>query len=76
MHALAYDGILVASTKTPEVTVYKLVKAMHGHKKVMASVFGAMNLFDPERMVKPLDPIQWHPGAVRFYTELGAWPPK
>jgi hypothetical protein len=76
MHALAYDGVLVASAKTPEDTVYKMVKAMHGNKKAMAAVFGAMNLFDPERMVKPLGPIQWHAGAVRFYQEQGAWPPK
>ena len=76
MHMLAYDGVLVASTKTPEDTVYTIVKAMHGNKKVMASVFGAMNLFDPERMVTPLAPIQWHRGAVRFYQEQGAWPPK
>lgn len=76
MHMLAYDGVLVASTKTPEDTVYTIVKAMHGNKKVMAEVFGAMNLFDPDGMVKPLGPIQWHPGAVRFYKEQGAWPPK
>jgi TRAP transporter TAXI family solute receptor len=76
IHVLAYDGVLVASAKTPEDTVYRMVKAMHGNKKAMATVFGAMNLFDPNRMVTPLDPIQWHPGAVRFYTELGAWPPK
>lgn len=76
IHAIAYDGVLVASAKTPEDTVYKMVKAMHGNKKVMASVFGAMNLFEPQNMVKPLGPIQWHPGAVRFYQEQGAWPPK
>jgi len=76
IHALAYDGVLVASTKTPEEVVYRMVKSMHGNKKVMASVFGAMNLFDPGRMATALGPIQWHPGAVRFYTEQGAWPPK
>lgn len=76
IHVIAYDGALVASTKTPDDIVYRMAKSMHGHKKVMAAVFGAMNLFDPNRMVKPLGPIQWHPGAVRFYTELGAWPPK
>jgi TRAP transporter TAXI family solute receptor len=76
IHAMAYDGVLVASVKTPEDVVYRMVKAMHGHKKVMAAVFGAMNLFDPQDMAKPLGPIQWHPGAVRFYTEQGAWPPK
>lgn len=76
IHAIAYDGVLVASTKTPDEVVYRMVKAMHGHKKVMAEVFGAMNLFDPGRMATSLGPIQWHPGAVRFYTEQGAWPPK
>ena len=76
IHALAYDGVLVASAKTPEDTVYRMVKAMHGHKKEMAAVFGAMNLFDPGRMATALGPVQWHPGAVRFYTEQGAWPPK
>jgi len=76
IHALSYDGVLVASSKTPEDVVYRVVKAMHGGKKEMAAVFGAMNLFDPERMAKALGPIEWHPGAVRFYKELGGWPPK
>lgn len=76
IHVLAYDAVLVAGTKTPDETVYQFVKAMHGNKKAMASVFGPMNLFDPGRMATPIDPIQWHPGAVRFYTEQGAWPPK
>jgi len=76
IHAMAYDGVLVASVKTPEDVVYRMVRAMHGHKKVMAAVFGAMNLFDPQDMAKPLGPIQWHAGAVRFYQEQGAWPPK
>lgn len=76
IHALAYDGALVASTRTPDDTVYRLVKAMHDHKKTMAGVFGVMNLFDPEHMAKPLGPVQWHPGAIRFYQEQGAWPPQ
>jgi TRAP transporter TAXI family solute receptor len=76
IHALSYDGVLVASSKTPEDVVYRIVKAMHGHKKEMAAVFGAMNLFDPARMATALGPIEWHSGAVRFYKELGTWPPK
>ncbi|HEX5092036.1 MAG TPA: TAXI family TRAP transporter solute-binding subunit [Burkholderiales bacterium] len=76
IHALAYDGVLVASTKTPDEVVYRMAQSMHGNKKVMAQAFGAMNLFDPERMATPLGPIQWHAGAVRFYTEQGVWPPK
>jgi uncharacterized protein len=76
IHALTYDGVLVASTKTPEDVVYRMVKAMHDNKKAMAEVFGVMNLFDPNRMATQLDPIQFHPGAIKFYKEVGAWPPK
>jgi len=76
IHAITYDAVLVASDKTVQDDVYRLLKAMHANKKMMAEVFGAMNLFDPNRMVKDLGPIQWHPGAQKFYQELGAWPPK
>jgi len=76
IHVITYDAALVASTKTADQDVYALVKAMHANKKMMAEVFGVMNLFDPNRMVKDLGPIQWHPGAIRFYKELGVWPPK
>ncbi len=76
VHALAYDAVLLASVKTPDETVYKVVKAMHDNKKLMASVFGPMNLFEPDRMATAIDPIQWHPGAVRFFTEQKVWPPK
>ncbi|MGB8436512.1 MAG: TAXI family TRAP transporter solute-binding subunit [Burkholderiales bacterium] len=76
IHVLTYDGVLVASTKTPDEVVYRMVKAMHANKKAMAEVFGVMNLFDPGRMATQLDPIQFHPGAIKFYQELGVWPPK
>jgi len=76
IHVLAYDAVLVASTKTPDDIVYRMVKAMHANKKLMAQVFGAMNFFDPGRMAIKLDPIQYHPGAIKFYQEIGVWPPK
>ena len=27
---------------------------------------------DPKHMAKPLDPVQYHPGAIKFYKEVGA----
>jgi hypothetical protein len=75
IHAITYDAALVASTRTPEDVVYRMVKAMHGDKKSLAESFGVFNLFDPARMATELGPIQWHPGAVKFYQEIGAWPP-
>ncbi|UCE31845.1 MAG: TAXI family TRAP transporter solute-binding subunit [Burkholderiales bacterium] len=72
-NAIAYDVLLMSNAQTDEDTVYKVAKAMHGNKKAMAASFGVLNLFQPDRMNKPLGPIQWHPGAIRFYKETGAW---
>ncbi|NJN40070.1 MAG: TAXI family TRAP transporter solute-binding subunit, partial [Gammaproteobacteria bacterium] len=33
IHVLTYDGVLVASTKTPDDVVYRMVTAMHANKK-------------------------------------------
>ncbi len=75
-HSIAYDALVFASDKTPDDAAYSLAKAMHGNKKAMAATFGVFNLFNPNRMNPKIDPIKYHAGAVKFYKEIGAWPPK
>jgi TRAP transporter TAXI family solute receptor len=73
----AYDYLALASTKTPDDMVYKVVKAMHGGKAAMAAAFKSLEEFDPAKMVKDLGQgIEYHPGAIKYYKEIGAWPPK
>lgn len=76
VNIITYDAVVVASTKTPDDLVYKMVKAMHDNKKDMAAVFPVFNLFNPKRMASDLGPIQWHAGTVKFLKEQGMWPPK
>lgn len=76
VNVISYDAVVVASMKTPEDLVYKLAATMHDNKKALAAVFGVFNLFDPNRIASDLEPIQWHPGTVRFLKEKGMWPPK
>lgn len=76
INVIAYDAVVVASTKTPDEMVYKLAKAMHDNKKAMAAAFPVFNLFNPNRMASDLGPIQWHPGTIKYLTEQGMWPPK
>ena len=76
MHIIAYDALVFANAKAPDEVVYKLVKAMHESKAELAEAFGPFALFDPAAMAKKIAPIDYHPGAVKFYQEKNQWPPK
>lgn len=72
----AYDYLVLANSKVPDEAVYKLVKIMHGNKPALVAGFGALVGFQPERMAKDMGAVQFHPGAVNYYKEIGQWPPK
>ena len=72
----AYDYLVLANDKVPDDVVYKLTKLLHDHQKELAANFGALSGFDPKRMNKEMGPIKFHPGAIKYYKEIGEWPPK
>lgn len=72
---MSYDYLIVASAKASEDAVYKVTKALHDSKETLAATFGGFREFDPAHMAKP-QPVEYHPGAVKFYKEIGQWPPK
>jgi hypothetical protein len=34
-----------------------------------------LNRFNPKEMTEKVD-VPWHPAAIKFYTDIGQWPPK
>jgi hypothetical protein len=72
----AYDYLVLANDKVADDVVYQLTKLMHDHKAELAANFGALGGFDPGRMAKDLGVVKFHPGAIKFYKEIGQWPPK
>jgi uncharacterized protein len=75
-YVLSYDYLVLASSKTSADAVYKLAKIMHDHKADLAAAFKPLAGFDPKRMVKDMAPVKFHDGAIKYYKEIGAWPPK
>jgi len=73
---MSYDYLMLANDKTPDDIVYKVVKAMHDNKGDLAASFPALRNFSPDHMTKVFDGVQFHSGAIKYYTELGQWPPK
>ena len=62
--------VVNASTKTPDETVYKVVKALHDNKKKLIGSHGMFKQFDPAKMHVDLG-VPYHPGALRYYKEMG-----
>ena len=73
---IAFDFLLTTATEVPEDVVYKVVKTLHGNKKSLVASFKGWSGFKPERMAKKYAGLQYHPGAIKFYKEIGQWPPK
>ena len=73
---MGYDVVLFTNVNVKEDVIYRITKAVHQNKKDMAVVFRPMAGFEPNRMATEYDHLQYHPGAVKFFKEIGQWPPK
>jgi TRAP transporter TAXI family solute receptor len=75
-YLVSYGVNIFASTKTPDDVVYKLVKAMHDNASDFGKVFPPLRLFDKDDMAQAIPSVEYHPGAIKYYKEIGQWPPK
>ncbi len=76
IHVMTYEYLVLTNSKVSDDMVYKVAKTMHDKPGELAKAFRALRLFKPGRMVKNFPGLSYHPGAIRYYKELGVWPPK
>jgi TRAP transporter TAXI family solute receptor len=74
--SMAYDMTFSVGRHVPEETVYKAVKAVYENQPALGEALGRFKNFKPEEEMAKQLPIPYHPGAMKFYTEKGVWPPK
>ncbi|MBM3487623.1 MAG: TAXI family TRAP transporter solute-binding subunit [Alphaproteobacteria bacterium] len=75
IHVMAYSMFLVGNNALPDDLSYRIAKTLHESKADLLKVTPVLERFDPGTMTEKID-MPWHPGAIRFYTEIGQWPPK
>lgn len=75
-YLVSYGVNLFASTKTPDDVVYKVVKALHDNAADFGKIFPPLRLFDKNDMAQEVAGVEYHPGAIKYYKEIGQWPPK
>ena len=73
----AVDFVFITNKNVPDDLIYNVTKALYGGKKALFASFKPLGaLFSPEKMAKILPAGEYHPGAIKFYEEVGLWPPK
>jgi TRAP transporter TAXI family solute receptor len=70
------DTVIYTHVKSSEEVVYKVVKAIYQSKEDLVASFAGFRSFSVQRMSMPVPKVVFHPGAIRFYKEIGLWPPK
>jgi hypothetical protein len=53
--------------------VYQFAKAMRENKKGLVAGHPNFNQFDETRAGKPQPSLPHHPGAIKYFKEVGIW---
>lgn len=71
---IAYPQLIFTNKSVSDATVEKMTKIIYDNQKEMGEVFAPMKSFNPKQdMVSDTAPGQYHPGAIKFYKEVGLW---
>ena len=63
----------ITSADTDEDLVYTVTKALYENREEVVSRHPAGRAINPSNVVRDTG-TEFHPGAVRFYQEIGIWP--
>ncbi len=70
---LAFDLALSVGAHVSDEVAYKIAKAVYENKKMLAQGHPTFRGFDPKTAGKQFSVLQYHPGAIKFYKEVGIW---
>ncbi|HSR54176.1 MAG TPA: TAXI family TRAP transporter solute-binding subunit [Acidobacteriota bacterium] len=75
----AYDGLnvgsmhVITSASADEELIYQITKTLYEHRQEVTEKHPAGKAINPDNVVRNVG-TPFHPGAVRYYQEIGIWP--
>jgi TRAP transporter TAXI family solute receptor len=73
---MQYAMTVGTSADADEESVYKVVKALHQNKTELVATHPSFVAMDPAQLALQQPGVSYHPGAIRYYKEVGIWPVK
>jgi len=64
---------LIASADQDEALVYQIAKLIYEHREEVVAKHAAGRAINPRNVVRNTG-TEFHPGAIRYYREIGIWP--
>jgi uncharacterized protein len=68
---IAYPQVVFTHKDVPDDVAYAMAKAIYENKEVMAETFAPFRAFNPENMKGESNVAEFHPGALKFFEEVG-----
>lgn len=72
---IAVWSVLLVHERLHEDLAYEITRAVFEHRAELAAIHPAAKELQVETAVRG-SPVPFHPGAIRYFREVGAWPAK
>jgi TRAP transporter TAXI family solute receptor len=73
VYLMAYNFYLVGSERLSDDVAYSIIKTLWEHNKELGPIHVRLKDWTKDRFVTNKATIPYHPGAINFYKEVGAW---
>ncbi|WP_319525338.1 TAXI family TRAP transporter solute-binding subunit [uncultured Desulfosarcina sp.] len=75
VHTYTLPQMWICRTDLSEDLVYTILKAVYGHPEDRDAIHPMAKMYTPKNAFRgaPGVPVGYHPGAVKYYKEIGIW---
>jgi len=70
---MEYAMTVITHAEADDEMIYNVAKTLHTGKTDLAAAHPSFNAMNPDNLAVQQADVQYHPGAVRYYKEVGVW---
>jgi uncharacterized protein len=70
---MEYAMTVITHADADEQMIYDVAKTLHTGKADLAAAHPSFNAMNPDNLAVLQPEVQYHPGAVRYFKEVGIW---